>query len=286
MTTLLRVEEIEAVGFVDSGANQLADVLIWKRSTEDEDMSDKPQDGGKLAHMLRAVGSLLKWSDDEVEAAVEEAVTKSTSEEGEMTEFNVAELPEEAQEHFRAMEERATTAESALEVSEAKVAELSKAEEPEEDDVLKGLPEEVVKRLEAAEERADRAEEIAKAERRERRLADFRKQAEDELDALPGEVDDKAELLEAIEGLDDEQTKALRTMLRSANEVAKSDKLMDEHGVGGGGEEDKAIAKISARAKELVEKGDIATFEQAFDHVMQTDTELAMEYKAERKNRR
>lgn len=291
MTTLLKVDEIDTVGFVDAGANQLAEVLIWKRAEapavlkQEVDMSDATErSGGKLATMFRAVGLLLNWSDEDVEAVVEEAAIIKAAEEAEMSDvFNVADLPEPAQEAFRALESRATEAETKLAAAQAELADVVKADEPE--DVMKGLPEEVSKRIDLLEKRATEAEEIAKAERTARQRAEFAKQAEEQLDQLAGEPEDKVDVLAAIYALPDDQRDKVLEMLRGANEVAKTGKVYDEHGRGGGDETTTAVDKIAAKARALIEKGDFSgSFEQAFDHVLKTDRDLAGEYVAERRH--
>jgi hypothetical protein len=288
MAQLLKVEEIDTVGFVDTGANQLADVLIWKRDTagEEEPMQTGPEEGsGKFAALLRAVGKALKWQDADVEAAVVEAASIPQQEVGKMTEpFDRATLPEEAQSAWDALEQRAADAEAAQAKAETALAEVTvEKDDASDDDVLKGVPEAVLKRLEEAEQRVKKAEDIAKAERTERQRAEFAKVADEDLDKLPGEQDEKVDVLAAIHELPDEARDSVLTMLRSANEVASAAELFKAAGRDGETVEgSKAYDRIAARANELVEKGDHATFEIAFDHVIRTDRTLAKAYRDER----
>jgi len=75
-------------------------------------------------------------------------------------------------------------------------------------------------------------------------------------------------------------------MLRSADAVSAESDLFKSIGSEGVGDESKALDRISLKARELVEKSDHPTFEQAFDHVMRTDRELAKAYREERTTRR
>ena len=285
MPKRLHVEMIDTVGFVDTGANPLADVLIWKRLAEAEEEPMTDTEGGKFASLLRAVGKTLKWSDTDVEAAVTEAATIK-QEVGKMSDgFDRTTLPEEAQEAFADLEGRATAAEAAQAEVEQKLTDALAKSDPDasDKDVLKGIPEAVLKRLEDAEQRAVAAEDIAKAERDLRQRSEYVKLA-DELPNLPG--DDKVDVLAAIHNLPDADRDTVLGMLRSANAVADEAELFKAAGREGDGTGNGDVYdQISAKANTLVEKGDKSTFEQAFDFVMQNDRELAKAYRDERNRR-
>ena len=292
MPKLLKIDEIETVGFVDDGANQLADIVIWKRQQEEEQTMKKD---GKLATLMRAVGATIGWTDAEVDAAVGELV----AEEGDMgQEFDVSALPDDAQKAWAEVEkrateaeEKATAAEGKVTEAEAKVTELEKAAEPKktDEDVLKALPEAaqaIIRKAqaeaEAATKAATEAMELAKSERTARRQAEFRKEADEHLSGLPGSADDKVTLLEAVEALPEEQRKLLREQLHSASVVGKTARVFAEDGTEGGDDSASALGKINAQASELAKKDDNLTFEQAFDHILKSDRELAKAYAAER----
>lgn len=305
MPKLLKVDSIAEISLVDTGANDEAHVLIWKRAEAPPKREERAmKKDGKLAPLLRAVGVSAGWADEDVEAAVGELT--EGKEAGDMSDgFDVSTLSEDAQKAFTDLTKRATDAEEAVkeaaakaEAAEAKAAELAKKLEPEPkpEDVLKGLDapvREFIGKLQAEAAEAKNQAEVAiakaDAETKARRLAEFRKEADEKLDGLSGEPEDKVGWLEAIDALPDEQRTALRTALHAASAVGKSAELFKEAGVEGGDTSgSEAYGKIMAKANELFKKDDSSfkSVEQAFDHVIMHDRELAAAYEAERKAQR
>jgi hypothetical protein len=251
VANLLTIERIDAVGFVDEGANPEADILIWKRA-------DPP--------------------------ATDDNISKG---EANMS-FDFDSLPDEARAEFETLQSRITELEGQL------AAEPTENADPEEQ-VLKALPDEdralIQKRIEEAEARVAKAEqaaaeavEKANEERRERRLAEFAKQAESELDTLIGETSDKAMLLYTVhERLDKDTAKSLMEMLRAANGIAKqSDVLTKQLSSVDAEMPDTAWAEVEKQATELVTNGIKPTREQAIDHILTNDAALAARVDAER----
>ena len=117
--------------------------------------------------------------------------------------------------------------------------ELAKRDETEE--VLKGLPDDVRKRLEDAEARVEKMERASRLER-------FTKRAGDEY----GKVAEAAELgvaLEEIERTAPDAYKTLETCLKAANERIEMSTVLKE--VGSAGSDSEPMAKVRARADEI-----------------------------------
>jgi len=254
---LLTIERIDAVGFVDEGANPESDILIWKRA------EIPPEPSSKSPQMGDASMS-----------------------------FDINSLPDEAKAEFEALQ---TQVADLTETVATATAQTPDPVDPGEE-ILKRLPDEtrdlIQKQLDDAESRVAKAEERvtkalkeAESERTERRMAEFTKQAEDELDELPEDAPSKATILYAVhENLDKDTAKSLMDMLRAANGVAKTANVITKQIGDSTGDPDPqtATAEMMKRAVELVASGSQPTKEQAVDFLLTTDKELATRVDAER----
>lgn len=261
---LLIIERLDTVGFVDSGANPDADVLIWKRVPDSHEKggSDMPFDPKKD---LSAEGQT--WLEDlekKQKEALDAAVAKNAKE-FEALKAKVAELAEgEGDGDGEGEGEGEGEGDGAL----AKLRRLLLGEN-EPDPVTKGMTADQVAIHKAQEARIAKAEAEAKAatdiantaiakaaeERKERQMVEFRKIAETDLSLLQGEPDDKSILLYAVHNkLDKETAKSVVDMLRAANsQVQKAaEQLAKEIGSSGGDSDPESPwNQVLDKAKEL-----------------------------------
>lgn len=274
--TLLRLEEITHVGFVDVGANQEDDegafIEIWKRA-------DHPQEKRKMA------------------------------------EFDTKDLSEDAQKAFAELQEAAKKAEEATETAEAAakeseeratkaaadLAEATKKEEPKDDDVLKGLPEDVQKALDArqaksdeaiakAQDQADAATKaaeaatiVAKAECEKRERKEFADIAKADLsglniEGLGDQLYDTSKVMEA------DAFEAHLTTLKAASTQANLAAVLSESGKTAAGTIGGAWDEVEALAKVMVDKNEAPTKEQAIAKVLDKNPELFDRYNAEQRD--
>lgn len=259
MPNLLKTNLIEAVGFVDAGANPDSDILIWKRGVADP-TSVQPEKG-----------------------------------EGKMP-FDINSLPEEAQTEFQSLESRiaeleeaATTNATELEVAQKAAAEaVSNADGGTDggDPVLKKLDDEVreqvEKRIAEAEKRADEALAKADVERKERLIAKCEAEAKDNYSRIPGDDVAKGKVLYEIdENLSEDTAKGLREMLSAANGLIEAGGITEEIGKGGGDKTQTNWDSLVAKANDLVSKGEFETREQAIDHIYSTEPDLIVAARAD-----
>ena len=274
--TLLRLQEITHVGFVDNGANQEdgegSFIEIWKRA-------DHPQEKRKMA----------KFD------------TKDLSEDAQKA---FAELQEAA----KKAEESAETAEAAAKESEEKatkaaadLAEATKKEEPGDHDVLKGLPEDVQKviaaqqaksdeaiakaqeQAEAATKAAEAATVVAKAEREKRERAEFAEVAKADLSGLNIEgLGDQ--LYDTSQVMEKDAFEAHLTTLKAASTQANLAKVLGESGKTAMGTVGGAWDEVEALAKVMVDKNEAPTKEQAIAKVLDKNPELHERYNAEQRD--
>ena len=275
--TLLRLQEITHVGFVDVGANQEdgegAFIEIWKRA-------DHPQEKRKMA----------------------EFDTKDLSEDAQKAFAELQEAAKKAEESAETAEAAAKEAEAKAEKAEADLVEARKGEKKEEEkDVLKGLPDDVQKALdarqaksdeaiakaqeqaEAATKAAEAATVVAKAECEKRERAEFADVAKADLsglniEGLGDQLYDTSKVMEA-----DAFEKHLET-LKAASTQANLAKVLGETGKTAMGTVGGAWDEVEALAKVMVEKGDAPTKEQAIDKVLAANTELHERYNAEQRD--
>ena len=298
MAQRLKVLRLDTVGFVDEGANQLADIVIWKRAPEAQpegtDMVDTEGDTG-LRKFLRVVGAALHMPSDQVEEAVKDAANITATGASDMEqELDITSLPEEAQAHITALQEQVEAATQAATAATAALEEMEKAAgteggdaDPAGDELLKALPEELRAAVEArvakAETVAAEATALAKAEQQARMQAEFSKQAEADYPHLPGEVDAKGRALMAVEGLDDEAIRTtITTMLRAGDDAmakaATPAGPKDQKDTSG----NTAWDTIQARAEALVAEKQADTVPVAVGKVLDADPDLAQRYRDER----
>ncbi len=127
---------------------------------------------------------------------------------------------------------------------------------------------------------AKAAQEVEKRER-----ADFAKQAEADLACLPGTAESKGGLLYTLsKKLSADDFKAIDTMLKAANEAAKTGQIVKELGADGKTVGDgSAFAKIKSLAADLVTKGTAKSEAEAIDMVATQNPALYERHLAELK---
>ena len=257
---LLRMDEITFVGLVDKGANQDADFLIYKRSTNptegERSMSDT-FDPTKLPEDGKAAWEAL-------EKRATDAETKVGEIEPQLTELT------------------------------AKVETLEKAQAkpPTEEDVLKSLDpaaRALVEKLQADAEsaiaKANEADQIAKATAAKAELTELTAIAKNDLSELEGETGEQAALLQKCKvALDGKDYDRLLGIMKTASNTLKESGLLKAIGKDGEGSGDgTAWSAIVAKAGELqkVEAG--LTHAQAVSKVMDAEPTLYEEYLAEQR---
>lgn len=260
---------ITRVDLVDKGANQDGEegshVVLFKRAPEPTNHTS--EEGG--------MKNLSEMTQEELVAHAEAQAQQIT----ELTEAGEVQKSE------------ATTAAQRIETLEAQVAELRAAaegagegEQQKEED----LPPAVQKhlddartRVEAAEKRAQEAEEVAKAERTERRRRDFVAKAT-ELKALPGTPEENGELLlKAADAMEAVDFAKLEARLQEANELIEKG-VLSTTGVSdpeGGIKDDDAYKALSKKADEIQAANPHLTFEQAFEKAVDQNKDLVRKHR-------
>ena len=268
---LLRMTQIDFVGFVEEGANQEdgegAYIKIWKRAK------------GLFTPSRR------KTMSDVFD-------TKDLSEDAQKAFADLEEARKEAQDKIEAAETAQKDTAEKLTKAEADLADATKSDK-DDDDVTKGLPEELQAVLKAEREKAEEAiakaqdeakeaNEIAKAEREKRQRREFAEIAKNDMgDLTTKDLGDQ--LYEASQVMSDEAFETYTTTLKATSAQAKAADavLFKELGAGGGGTSGDAWAEVQSKAREMVEKKLAPTEAQAIDKVLQDHPELYDRYQAE-----
>ena len=279
---LLRMRQIDFVGFVEEGANQEdgegAYIKIWKRAESPEPTRRK------------------KMSD-----AFD---TKDLSEDVQKAFADLEEAKKAAEDATEAAETAATETGEKLTKAEADLAEAIKSEDPDKDkdkDLLKGLPDEVQKVLAAQKEKSDEAiakaqseaeeatkkaeaaGEVAKVEREKRQRKEFADVAKNDMSGLNTEgLGD--ELYEARQVMGDEAFESHTTRLKAASEQANTAKLFEETGAVAAGTSGGAWDEVEALAKVMVEKKLAPSQAQAVTKVLEDNPKLYDRYTAEQRD--
>lgn len=250
---------IDRVDLVDDGANPDASILLFKRNGGDDMADDTAKDddvqkAGKAISTARM--ARLKSLRDELASLIADAQGDKMEDKDKDDVGKAKDAAEDpvVKARFEAFQKQI--------------------------DDLKTQADDAIAKANKAQAEADAA--VAKAaqevERRER--ADFAKRAGDDLANLPGSVDDKGNLLYSLsKKLDEAEFKAVDTMLKAANEAARTGKVTEEVGKGGKAPAgDSAFAKMKALAADLVTKGTAKTEADAIVAVAQTNPELYAEH--------
>lgn len=257
---------IDRVDLVDDGANPDASILLFKRDQGDDMADDKAKDddvqkAGKAISAARM--ARLKSLRDELASLIADAQGDKMADE-DKDKDDVGKAKDAAEDP----------------VVKAKFEAFQK-----QIDDLKAQADDAIAKAAAAKAEADAAVAKAAQEVEKRERADFAKRATDDLSHLPGSADDKGNLLYTLsKKLDDAEFKAIDTMLKAANEAAKTGKVTEEVGKSGKAPAgDSAFAKMKTLAAELVAKGTAKTEADAIAVVAQTNPELYAEHLADMK---
>lgn len=266
MPTMLMGLRINRVDLVDKGANQDgtgdgAHVLLFKRAT--------PSVEGNMKLTDMTPEQLLKHAEDQATKIDEQATSITALETGKTDlDTKVADLTKSVEKLTKAAGKAA-------------------GDDPDEE-ILKGLPDNVRKLLDKKDEaitkaqgEAEEASKIAKAERETRLTKEYIVKA-DGLKAVIGKPADIAKQLRAIdEGLDEEIAKAVQDTISSLNDLVEKSELFKTLSRREDADEGSAVAEVAKRAKQKVEKGLAPTIEQARAAVFDEDPKLAVRMREE-----
>lgn len=210
---------------------------------------------------------LMKGAIDQFSSEIEDSdISVIPQDEGRsdntMAEFDKTTLSKEAQEHISALE---------AEVAVLKV--TKEATPPTQDDILKGLPEAVVKMInEQKTQNKALAEQVAK-------MADANVLKEyvakaAKLGDLPIKADELALVMKSLATADPTSYTKIETLLTSVNEMIAKSKLFDEEGTDNSqsiaANRDEAWTKIQVLANAMVAKDSAKSLAQAIDEVIST----------------
>lgn len=321
MARRLRVKRINTVGFVDKGDDPEAQIVFWKRSGEDIDKRIvqrgaqwcvTTEDGSKtlgchgtreaalrqlaaveavkrhkespMKAFLKALGEAVGIPSDQADKLLADTGANDSGDEDGGTntgEQHMSDL-DKLQADLAAMTKRAEDA-------EARVAELEPEGEGDTEEILKDLPEDVIKRFEAleqqsraAEEKLQKAEEkLQKAEQDRQNEAYVRKAAA--YTHIPGVTpDDFGTLLRKMEsGLDEDEREKLAEILNATNEALRTSVVYKE--LGGNGQDMGTVgAEVNKLAEEEMKADSSLSLQAARGLVWKKHPELRRAYDAQR----
>lgn len=230
--------------------------------------------------------------DDMAEAqqhATDEAELAALMTRAETAEAELAKLTTQIEDLTKRLE-AATTQVSALEVEKAETdAKLVETLTPEarRERLYKNASPELRAELEELRKSADTERELRKAETERRERTEYQSQVVQKMAALPVTADDWWETYRFIEKAEEPHRSKLLELINRSNEALRQSPLFKELGYTGGSGESSNTAydRITARAKAMVEKGDVPSLAEGITKVADTDPALYAEYRAERRAR-
>lgn len=257
MPNLLTDIILNEVSLVDSGANEDAKVLLFKRNG-DTDMSKELEK--KIVDLTKSLDELTKA--------------------GEIAKTDSEKLNETVKTLTESVETEKAKATEALEA-------LEKIKNPGKDIDKKKLPEEVQKILDdqaainkaQAEENTKQAEEIAKLKDNE-----LTKSLQIEVAKFDKLSLDKEKTVKLFKSLDLENSEFLTETLKTINEVVSKGNLFKELGGNGGDDNGSATEKVNKKAEALMKDDSSLTIQAARTMIWKTDKDLKKQYDSERKN--
>lgn len=260
MPTKLKNLTITKVALVDEGSCSDAHIRFYKR-----------KEGGNSGMTFE---EFLKTLSEDQQALVTDAVNKAKEELPEGTP-----TPEQLQEKEQAVADLT----KAKEDLEAKVAELEKKEETEEEeDVMKNLDPKVKALIEKAKNQATAAEAAVKKMREDQDAVEALAKAK-ELPNIGAPEEDLAKNLQKLKSLDEEVFNTMFGVLKAANEMIAAKESLDELGTSKDNDEaiskaaDEAWTKIEKHADELMKSKEM-TKEAAIAETIRTHRDLYKQY--------
>jgi len=208
---------------LDQFSNEVKAALPqWLAGTATKEGNMESKERGKFRRMVHALGGMLGLDADEV---AKELSPSTKEEEGTMADFKREDLPQEAQNELKRLEDLNVEIQGKLDAVKPPV----KEEPPVE------IPEAVAKRLDEAEKRAKEAEEKITKLEGEKRANLFLTKAM-QFKHLPDfTADDFGSILAKIDGaLETEEFDRLEKVLRASDEVIRQSNLLKEIGSGSG----------------------------------------------------
>jgi hypothetical protein len=131
---------------------------------------------------------------------------------------------------------------------------------------------EAIAKADAAEAKALEAENLRKEQ-------EFVAIAKEEYPSLPGTPEELGAVLKAIDENLPEQKDQITALLKAAEEAVIASKQFEEIGAGGNaGNDESAWKQIEAIAKEILEKGEVATMPEAISKAAERNPKLYVEY--------
>lgn len=184
-------------------------------------------------------------------------------------------------------QERIAELEEALEVEKAKkkpafLAEVD-AEDEDEEDMMKSVPEAVREMLNKAQGEADEARSELRKEREERRDAEFVAKAQSAWGLLPVDATEVGKAMRRLTDVDAPLAETISKALDAANAQAESANIFAEIGSAGRPDTGDAYSKVQSMAKSLVAEGKAKTVEQAVVDLISDDPTLYQDYVAEKR---
>jgi len=272
---------------VDKGANQEAEVVLFKREGILEKVGRKISGGRmKVLKELMAAFEDVTQKLGTMFADIETGTQKGAH--MPIDEKVLNDLPDEVKQHIEDLEksktesdEKFSAKETELEESvtkgkelEVKVEELEKSEKTDEDkkkEILKGASDEVIAKMDELQKQVDSANEIAKAEKEARITKEYEDKAKD-LPNVVGSVEEIAKQLRVADegGIGEQVHKQLKAMNEQAKTILKESGSAGTGGVGGD-----ADAKIEAGGA-VIAKAENISKEQGVAKFMETDEGKAL----------
>lgn len=202
---------IKEVSHVSMGANQAADVLLFKGFKQDfKNRVNINEDFKKDFSSLKTGEQPMNL--EELKKALEEQKAET-----ELVKSQNAELLEQVEKSQKELESANSEIEKMKEGDDKKKKEDAAKEKEMEDKFKKGLDSETAARIEAIEKKAAENEEIAKKLQEENDLMKLEKSAEEQFPHLPGAPIQKALLLKTLNSMSEDQQKYMTEVLKSAD---------------------------------------------------------------------
>ena len=269
--TKLKNIKVNEGSLVDVGANQEADVVLFKRDNDELDsLQDgieaiskigRPINGKRLSKLQDLLGKFQQFMDEVLPRTVKKEVRM------ELTEKLDAIEDEDVKKHLQELQDKADGNDeltTQVETLTKQVEDLTKEEEPEED-ITKGASPELIKEFEELKKDASEAKELAKEEKEIRKSKEYTSEA-DKFEKI-GSSEVLAKVLRlADESDDDKLGDDFRTLVTA---VDKRIEVTDEIGKSQTLDDNSPTAKLEVLAKARAEKDGI-TKEQAYTKVTQT----------------
>jgi GrpB-like predicted nucleotidyltransferase (UPF0157 family) len=251
--------KLTAVALCKQGCNPEAHIMLYKSINE----------GGKVQmNFEELLKSLPQDQQDLINAELDKAKKEMPAD----MKANMDAMLEEK----KKAEEKATAAEATCKSLQTELDTIKKSNEPNEEEILKSMPENIRKAYEDMKAKTAAQEAIVKVLEEEKVTKAYQEKAS-VFKSIPAKTEDLATMLKSIGKVDKALVDQVENLLKATDELLAKSVLMGEQGKPGDGGSGDALLQLNKKAEDIA-KSEKVSKEVAFSKALKENPELYKAY--------